>query len=496
MVGQHASDISHKSPWTAVLRAAWGVAAVFFLTFVAFFLRINLASVGFLYLLLVVVLAITLGFGPATASSLVAVTCLNYYFVPPVLSWRVDDPANWVALFVFEATVLIVSRLSTRAQRAVQDARQQSTDRQRLYDLSRGILLMERVRPAGEQLMMLICDLLPVESAGLFDAQEAKSHGFGPDHNGMEAAAKSTYFQDRGTDDSDQGIWQRVLRLDSRSIGGIALRSQELNGKVIDAVSSLAVIAIDRSRSQERAARAEAARDSEQLRTAVLDALAHAFKTPLTVIRAASSGLLEAGGLRGADEELVKLIESETANLSQLSTNLLKTARLDPAAAKSLEICNLRDIVDQVLSDLSSAIGGRPVSVDLPELSARLQCNRELLVMGLTQLIDNAAKYSTPGSTITVRAQTDENGTVIKVHNLGPVISPEDRERIFERFYRGRGAHHLAAGTGIGLSVTKRAAEAHGGRAWVESNNHHGTTFYVSIPSNASGLARATGMNL
>jgi two-component system sensor histidine kinase KdpD len=496
MVIQHMSDSSHKSLWAAVLHSAGGIAAVFFLTFVGFFLRINLASVGFLYLLLVVILAMTLGFGPATASSLVAVTCLNYYFVPPVRSWRVDDPANWVALFSFEATALIVSRLSTKAQRAAKEARRQSIDRERLYDLSRGILLMDRGRPASEQVMTLICDLLPVESAGLFDTHEAKSHGFGPDRDEMAAAAKSTYFQDRGTDDPDQGIWQRVLRLDSRSIGGIALRSQELNNEVVDAVSSLAVIAIDRSRSLERATRAEAARDSEQLRTAVLDALAHAFKTPLTVIRAASSGLLEAGGLRGADEELVKLIESETDNLSQLSTNLLRTARLDRAEAKSMEICSLRGVVDQVLSDLSLAIGGRPVSVELPESAASLRCNRELLVMGLTQLIDNAAKYSTPGSTITVGARTDENGTVIKVHNLGPVISPEDRERIFERFYRGRGAHHLAAGTGIGLSVTKRAAEAQGGRAWVESDNSHGTTFYISIPSRVAGLARATGMNL
>src|SRR5215472_6704072 len=294
---QHMLDTSHKSLWTVVMYAAWGIAAVFFLTFVTFFLRINLASVGFLYLLLVVILAMTLGFGPATASSLVAVTCLNYYFVPPVLTWRVDDPANWVALFAFEATALIVSRLSTKAQQHAKEAHQQSTDRKRLYDLSRGILLMDRRRPACEQLMTLICDLLPVESAGLFDAHEAKFHGFGPDREGMQAAAKSTYFQDRGVDDPDRGVWQRVLRLDSRSIGGIALGSQELNNEVIDAISSLAVIAIDRSRSLERATRAEAARDSEQLRTAVLDALAHAFKTPLTVIRTASSGLLTAGNL-------------------------------------------------------------------------------------------------------------------------------------------------------------------------------------------------------
>lgn len=468
---------------------------MFILTFAAFCLHINLPSVGFLYLLLVVILAITVGFGAATICSLAAVICLNYYFVPPVMSWRVDDSANWVALFTFEATALVVSRLSTEVQQHAREASRQSVDRKRLYDLSRGILLMDRGRPAGEQLMTLICDLLPVESAGLFDAHEAESYGFGPGRDGMEAAARSTYFQDRGMDNAEQGIWQRVLRLDAWSIGGIALDSKELNNEIVDAVSSLAVIVIDRSHSLERATRAEAARDSEQLRTAVLDALAHAFKTPLTVILAASSGLLEAGGLRGADEELVKLIESETGRLNQLSTNLLKTARLDRATPQSLEICSLRDVIEQVLRDLSSATSDRRVSIEVAEPAPELECNRELLVMGLAQLVDNAAKYSTPGSTITIGAHTDEHGTVIKVHNVGPVIGSEDRERIFERFYRAGGAHHLA-GTGVGLSVTKRAAEAHGGRAWVESDDQQGTTFYISVPSQAPALARTTGVNL
>jgi len=101
--------------------------------------------VGFLYLLLIMILAMTLGFALATVSSLAAVTCLNYCFVPPVLTWRVDDPANWVALFAFEATALVVSRLSTKAQRAAKHGRQQSIDRKRLCDLSRGILLTNRI---------------------------------------------------------------------------------------------------------------------------------------------------------------------------------------------------------------------------------------------------------------------------------------------------------------------------------------------------------------
>jgi two-component system, OmpR family, sensor histidine kinase KdpD len=122
------------------------------------------------------------------------------------------------------------------------------------------------------------------------------------------------------------------------------------------------------------------------------------------------------------------------------------------------------------------------VMTEIPDLSRSVRGDRELIAMGIAQLVDNAAKYSTPGSVITISAEHRGKETVLSVHNNGPVIEPEDREKIFERFYRGKGTGHLAAGTGIGLSVTRRAAEAHSGRAWVDSEEGRGTTFYFALP--------------
>src|ERR1700722_11053103 len=127
------------------------VLSVACLTYVAFVLHVNGSSTGFLYLLLVVVIALRLGFGAATAASLLAVNCLNFFFIPPIFSFRIYDPENWIALGAFEFTALVVSRLSTRAQQQARIARQQSSDRQKLYQLTRGVLLLDPARPASSQ---------------------------------------------------------------------------------------------------------------------------------------------------------------------------------------------------------------------------------------------------------------------------------------------------------------------------------------------------------
>ena len=459
------------------------------LTYLAFILHVKASSAGFLYLLLVVIIALRLGFGAATVASLLAVNCLNYFFVPPVLTFRISDPEDFVALGAFEFTALVVSRLSTQVQLQARIARHQSADRQKLYQLTRGVLLLDPSRPISSQVLGLIQATLRTQSAALFDEASVRTYSVGTMTAELEAAAREAYAQDRDSNDPASDTWTRVLGLGGKAIGAIALRSKDLNPEVVDAVASVAAIAIERSRSLDRAARAETAKHSEQLRAAVLDSLAHAFKTPLTTILAASSGLLEAGTLQGMERELITLIDQESERLNNLATQLLRTARLDQGPIRPMEKCDLREIAGQVLKDLSWELAGRPVTTQIPEPSRSVRGDRELIAMGITQLVDNAAKYSTPGSVITISAERRGKETVLSVHNNGPVIEPEDRERIFERFYRGKGSEHLAAGTGIGLSVTKRAAEAHGGRAWVDSEEGRGTTFYIALPQEQSRTA-------
>jgi two-component system sensor histidine kinase KdpD len=463
-----------------------GVGGILFLTYCAFALHVNVPSAGFLYLLLIVLVALHAGFAAATAASLVAVICLDYYFVPPIFSVSITDPQNWLAIMTFECTALIVSRLSSRANEQARIAEKQHADRTKLYQLSRGVLLSDPSRPVNSQILTLVKQMLHVEDAVIFDAVEVTSHGIGNAADALEILARNTYLMDRDHDSPGKAEWSRVLRLGGKPVGSIALRSEGLNSDLADAVASLTAIAMERSRALDRAARAEASRHGEQLRSAVLDSLAHAFKTPLTTIRAASSGLLEMASLQGAEATLAGLIDQESERLTKLANQLLRTARLEKMRLKPAEECNLEEIIQGLLKELSWQLSGNVLSVKMPASLSPVRGDRDLITTGLMQLLDNAAKYSVPGSAITIAAESQPLTTVVSVHNWGPVIRPDERGKIFERFYRAPGSEHLAAGTGLGLSITRRAAEAHGGRAWVESSAETGTIFYFALP-NRSG---------
>jgi len=465
------------------LIASAGMAAVALLTFCAYKLQLNLSTSGSLYLLIVVVVSIRSGFWEASIVSLLAVMCLDYFFTAPAFTFYVSDPQNWVALATFEATALIVSRLSTRAR--IQ-ARREARHRlllEKVYDLSRRILLLDRRQTPGPQIVFLIKDIFQVEAAVLFDASEPRVDATGSYSKAMEQLARTTYLNENVLRQTEPATWQRVLRLGSKSIGAIVLSGGELNSSVLDAIASLAAIALERARSFDAESRSEAARQSEQLRAAVLDALAHAFKTPLTAIRTASSGLLETGQLTGDNAEMVDLIDKESERLNQLASRLLQTARIDEAHLKlHSEWFPISSFLEDVLAEYRQQLRGHDVrvSVQPPDLSA--YADRQTLASGLGQLIDNAAKYSHEGSPIGIFAQETLDEVVLSVHNEGPAIPPSERERIFERFYRTEESKHRAAGTGLGLSIAKRTAEAHLGRVWVVSEENKGVTFFFALP--------------
>jgi two-component system sensor histidine kinase KdpD len=252
---------------------------------------------------------------------------------------------------------------------------------------------------------------------------------------------------------------------------------------IANSIASLAAIALARHRSYEKEARAESAQQAEQLRVAVLDALAHAFKTPLTAIRTASCGLLEMGTLDETEAELATLIDEESVNLNDLCTRLLQTAKLEVAnITLHTEPVIVSKLVNDVVSDLSGTLRGHPIELAIEEQDTPLQGDRELLKMILTQYLDNAAKYSSPDSPIGITVRESRSELLLSVRNLGSLIHMQDRERVFERFYRSADAKMRAPGTGLGLSIVKKAAEAHKGHVWVVSAEEEGTTFFLSMP--------------
>jgi two-component system sensor histidine kinase KdpD len=429
-----------------------------------------------------VAVASLFGFWLASLISLLAVACLDYFFLPPIFHFDVADPQDWVALVTFEATALAISRLHARERRVAKEVVIRRAGMEQLYELSRSTLLLDLHQPPGPQLAVLIHRIFSLRAVALYDTNLSHQYRMGDWETGEDNLAKECYLRGTSLDDSGTQTWQRVLRAGPGPVGALVVRGK-LSPLVLDALTSLAAIAIDRYQWFEKEERAESAKTSEQLRAAVLDALAHELKTPLTAVQTASSGLLELGGLTEPQCNLVTLINGEAVRLNELCTRLLKAVKLD---AKQVDL----EADDVVILDLISEVLARypveqernsiQVAVENPSLTVR--ADRELLAMILTQFIDNARKYSTVGTPITIAARASQTEFLVSVHNFGSTIRIEDRERIFERFYRSSDLKDAVPGTGIGLSVVKKAAEAHHGHVWVISDNKEGTTFYLSLP--------------
>jgi two-component system sensor histidine kinase KdpD len=444
-----------------------------------------LLTIGLLYLLAVVAAASLFGFKQATYTSIVAVLLLDYFFEPPRFSFAVESPAMFVALVTFEATALAISRLQAKEMRVAREAASQRAGMEQLYELSRHSLLLDLRQPSGPQLAVLIHRIFEVQAVALFDTNLSRQDRMGEWEAGEENLAKECFLRDAPEDDASTQTWQRVLRAASGPVGALVIRGK-MTPLVVDALASLAAIAIDRYQWFEKEERAETAKKSEQLRGAVMDALAHEFKTPLTAVQTASSGLLELGGLTEPQCNLVKLIDGEAIRLNTLCTRLLKAAKLESqqVGLDTVEV-NVLELVSEVLAAYSAEPERNNIQVAVENPSLTVRADRALLAMVLSQYVDNARKYSKAGTPIKVAARASHSEVLISVHNFGPTIRIEDRDRIFERFYRSPELKDSVPGTGIGLSVVRKAAEAHHGHVWVISDDKDGTTFSLSLPMDA-----------
>ncbi|HEV3330712.1 MAG TPA: ATP-binding protein [Bryobacteraceae bacterium] len=440
------------------------------------------AFTGFLYLILVVLAALYGGFWQATVISVAAAACLNYFFVPPIFSF-VNSPANWVALGAFEFTALVISRLSLRAQLRAIEAIAGRRDMERLYETSRRILLLDSSGDAGSSITSLIREIFVLPAVQLYDALSGTTYESGENALGVGQQARDAYLLGEDIYDQAAKTWCCVLRLGARPVGGLALRDAGMTKLAATALASLSGIALERVRALQRESHAQAARQTEQLRTAVLDALAHQFKTPLTIARTASSGLLALGGLSELQTELVTDIDQQASKLDHLASRLLRAAMLDSEEFRPRrEALLFSRLIDSALDKLDQPADRKRVSVTIPIREVAVFADRELILTSLVQLIDNAIKYSEPESLIDISFIVGKSEVVLKVRSKGLVVSPQERERIFERFYRAPETHHLPAGTGLGLSIVKKIVEAHHGSVWAEGETDYGTSFSLSLP--------------
>ena len=464
------------------LECALGILALILLASLAHWLG-WLLPVGFLlYLLIVVPTALLCGFWQALIVSLSAVVVHGVIISRQPEMKLAADPVNSITFLAFVLVALTVSRLSARVHDSAREAELRGEQMRDLYEFTRRTLQLNLHMEPGAQLADLIHDIFALEAVAVFDADLHHVYQAGYWNVDPQEMAQNVYYFETSDDDVELGVGRRVVRLGTVPVGSLVVRG-ETSPMTNNAIASLIAMTFDRYRAFANESRIETERRTEQLRATVLDSLAHAYKTPLTAIRAASTGLTEMGHLSPGQAELVGLIDEQTTVLSELTTRLLTTARLDGGEVRINAVpVSVGLLIEEVLASLRDRLASMKVAVVLEDEELRMNCDRQLIVMLLTQYIDNACKYSIYGTTITIRAEHAKSEVILSVHSYGPVIPMADRERIFDRYYRSSTLSNRAPGTGIGLSVAKRVALLHGGYVWVTSDEQEGTTFFASIP--------------
>jgi two-component system sensor histidine kinase KdpD len=252
----------------------------------------------------------------------------------------------------------------------------------------------------------------------------------------------------------------------------------------------LLAITLEHARSREIVTRAQAARQSEQFKSTLLDGLAHEFKTPLTSIRAATTALLGENVSDSAQQmELLTIVDQEAERLSRLVTEATHVARIEAGKIDlNREWHLVETLIGRVLVETELQRDGREVKVFIDRGLPRVQIDSNLVQLALRQLVDNALKYSPRKSAIDVRAELSGENLSISVHNEGEPLSEAEQARIFDKFYRGQNVRRQVAGTGMGLSVARDILLAHGGDVYLNGSNQRGTEFVLTIP-----LAAAQG---
>jgi two-component system sensor histidine kinase KdpD len=469
------------------LECALGILCVVLLAVIAHWSGWLLPVAALLYLLVVIPIALLCGFWQAVIVSLWAVLAHGYilarHFQIQLQSNPATDPQTIVTLLAFVLVALVVSRLSARVTDHAKEAASWGGQMHDLYEFTRRTLQMNLHLEPGPQLAELVHEIFALEAVAVFDADLHAVYQAGNWAADPREMAQNVYYFESSDDDAATGLGRRVVRLGTVPVGSLVVRG-ETSPLTNNAIASLIAITFDRYRAFANESRIETERRTEQLRATVLDSLAHQYKTPLTAIRAASTGLSEMGRLSEAQADLVALIDEQAGVLSNLTTRLLTTARLDAEdVAIHVAPVGVGAMIDEVVDGLRDRLASMKVVIDLPDDELVLNCDRQLMTMLLTQYIDNACKYSIFGSTITIRAAAAKNEVVFSVHSFSPVIPMADRERIFDRYYRSSTNPSRASGTGIGLAVAKRAAAVHRGTVWVTSDEVEGTTFFAAIPA-------------
>src|SRR5579862_7002809 len=411
-----------------------------------------------------------------------ATAAFNFFFLPPVGTFTIADPQNWVALFAFLVTALVASNLAERARREADGAKQRRREVERLFGLSQRLLASENVLELLNALPKYVQETFSVGSVVVMAADHPTVYRSSLDATFEESVLRSTLL--RGEPITQAGVSYVPLRLGMRTVGALGVTGDELSRETLDALGSLAGLAIERARALEALSKNRAEQEHERLRTALLDSVTHEFRTPLTSIKASVTTMLSVATLdeRGR-RELLTVIDEETDRLNRLVGEAAEMAQLDSGMFKlDLQPHAIEDAIGPAVEDARGSLEKHPIEVDLGKDSPTVRMDVQRIREVVMHLLENAGKYSPAGTPIKVTNEVKGDMLVTSVADRGPGIDSFEQSLIFEKFYRRQHQRYTAPGTGMGLAIAKVIVEAHGGTIGVVSQLGNGSVFSFTLP--------------
>jgi two-component system sensor histidine kinase KdpD len=462
---------------------AFGVAAI---TAVCFPLHPDLAIPAFLYLLLVVLQSAVVGFGASAVVAVMAVATLDYFFVPPILAWDINRPLDSMALATYMVTSLVITRFASQARNAARNSESKRQALALLYDAACQLMSLEPEAAAGKSALRILRAVFGLHAACLFDPSQATDQLDGDSKCGLAERTRCAFLKGRDYDDPPSQVFVRCLRVAGKITGAVGFEGLNDAESTAGALATLTAGTLERDRSYRAVNEAAAATRAETLRSALLDAFAHEFKTPLATILTATEALRAAGALRPEQIEMADIVESEASRLSHLATRLLRMARLDRKEVKPrLESQDIAALIRRTATQLRQQSWQPKVSLYLGCGRVEVLADSELLSLALIQLLDNALKYSISGSVVCVSLDCGEGFAEIRVTSEGTPIPAAERERVFERYYRGSSVGQAVSGSGLGLYFARKIVIAHGGSLDLvcRPEASEDTTFRMRLPA-------------
>ncbi len=461
---------------------------------------LGITSIALAFLTAVLASAVMYGLWPSLLACLASVLAYNFFFLPPLYTFTIADPENVVALFFFAVVAVIASNLAARVRSQAIVARQRARTAEELYQFSRKLavaanlddLLWATVHQIALMLKVRVVILLPN------DGSMAVRAGFPPDDEldaADIAAAKWSWEKNRPAGrgaDTLPGAKRLFLPMQTGRgpVGVIGIDSDEPGPltpdqrRLLDALADQSALAIERVNLVEDVDRARLEAERDRLRQALLTSISHDLRTPLASILGSASSLAAGPMPEAMRDTLIRTIQEEAERLNRFIGNLLDMTRIESGPLKPRAgLADLSDVVGAALQRAGKILAQHRVELDLAPDLPMLELDMVLFEQVLFNLLDNAAKYTPPGSLIRLRAWRTDGRICLQVIDEGNGIADADRERIFEKFYRARGADTGPPGTGLGLAICRGFVEAMGGTiSAANRQDRSGAIFTITMP--------------